>query len=286
MDSTAFLIENLIDGEGRVFSEDAYFACSNRACRHVGQSHSMKSLALILLALAIPALAADKPKKNKGEDKKAGSLPYKVGEFIEPDFPFFSSVLDCRDLGEGFPKDNLTPRGLILNLGHNLWACFDVDLLRIACIWESEPGKPPITLNALAPRSYQDPGQKTKDGQDDLPKPLGKVWLANGLYPGWQLGEKPSFTDPRPAGVDAKEIGRGQMSGEKGRLISVALNGKSGGQRGGVLLTYLVNGTLIEEQLSAARSGGGIDLYRPSQDRSERDRLKLVRRLWYRQRSW
>ncbi len=49
------------------------------------------------------------------------------GDFAERNFPFFSSVLDARKLGPGFPADNLTPRGLILNLGHDAWACFVVD---------------------------------------------------------------------------------------------------------------------------------------------------------------
>src|SRR5262245_12143381 len=38
-------------------------------------------------------------------------------DFVETNFPFFSSVLDARDLGKDWPNDNLTPRGLILNLG-------------------------------------------------------------------------------------------------------------------------------------------------------------------------
>ncbi|MFM2142192.1 MAG: hypothetical protein RLZZ476_736, partial [Verrucomicrobiota bacterium] len=135
--------------------------------------------------------------------------PSPWGDFVEKDFPFFSSVLDCRDVGEGFPKDNLTPRGLILNLGHNLWACFDTDLLRIACIWEGEPGKPPVTPTALAPGSYHVAGQKTKDGQDDLPKPIGKVWLANGIYPGWQVGDRPTYVDEREPAPSADEVGRG-----------------------------------------------------------------------------
>src|SRR5688572_4247490 len=50
-------------------------------------------------------------------------------EFVEPDFPFFSSVLDARQLGNGFPTNNLTPRALILNLGNDCWAAFDIDLL-------------------------------------------------------------------------------------------------------------------------------------------------------------
>ncbi len=184
----------------------------------------IRRLAFIALALALPLAAAEKkpsdkktdkkPSKSKakGEDKKAAALPYEVAEFIEPDFPYFSSTLDARDVGGDAPKDNLTPRGLILNLGHNLWACYDVDLLRVACIWEAEPGKPPISLVALAPRSYKDPGQKTKDGQEDLPKPQGKILLTNGIYPGWQVGETFVANDPRDPCPTPSEVGRGPLA--------------------------------------------------------------------------
>jgi cytochrome c2 len=169
------------------------------------------------------------------------------GDFVEKDFPFFSSVLDCRDLGEGFPKDNLTPRGLILNLGHNLWACFDTDLLRIACIWEGEPGKPPVTPAALAPGSYHIAGQKTKDGQEDLPKPVGKVWLANGIYPGWQVGEKPNFTDPREPAPSKEEVGRGPL----GQFLAASLQRPTG-----VDLEYLIAGLKITEWVARGGSDG------------------------------
>ena len=177
--------------------------------------------------------------------QKAADSPW--GDFVEKDFPFFSSVLDCRDLGEGFPKDNLTPRGLILNLGHNLWACFDTDLLRIACIWEGEPGKPPVTPAALAPGSYHVAGQKTKDGQEDLPKPIGKVWLANGIYPGWQVGEKPRFTDPRMPAPSKEEVGRGPS----GQFLSASSQRPTG-----VDLEYLVADLKITEWVARGGSDG------------------------------
>src|SRR6186997_368176 len=49
-------------------------------------------------------------------------------DFVETNFPFFSSVLDARQMGKDWPNENLTPRGLILNLGHDCWACFDTEL--------------------------------------------------------------------------------------------------------------------------------------------------------------
>lgn len=175
------------------------------------------------------------------------------GDFVEKDFPFFSSVLDCRDLGEGFPKDNLTPRGLILNLGHNLWACFDTDLLRIACIWEGEPGKPPVTPAALAPGSYHVAGQKTKDGQEDLPKPVGKVWLANEIYPGWQVGEKPNFSDPREPAPSKEEVGRGPVSQSNLQFHS------AGSHHGHPSVRYEADGVQIAEILQA--ESGSITRY-------------------------
>lgn len=169
-------------------------------------------LAFLTLATG-PALAADKP--------AAPAEPSPWGDFVEKDFPFFSSVLDARDVGEGFPKDNLTPRGIILNLGNNLWACFDTDLLRIACIWEGEKGKPPVTPEALAPGSYHVAGQKTKDGQDFLPKPVGKVLFANGLYPGVVADQAPLLTDPRSPTPSPEEPGRGPLAAAQGQFRAV-----------------------------------------------------------------
>lgn len=171
---------------------------------------------VLLFSIALPLCGKDKPAPKPRDNKETEALeaaraksPY--AEWTEPDLPFFSSVLDARDLGEGWPKDNLTPRGLILNLGHDIWACFDTDLLRISLIWQGEPGKPPVTQVALAPGSYHLAGQKTKDGQEFLPKPIGKPWIASGIYPGWQVGEKPSFTDPRDPAPTKEEVGRGSL---------------------------------------------------------------------------
>ncbi len=170
------------------------------------------------------------------------------GDFVEKDFPFFSSVLDCRDLGEGFPKDNLTPRGLILNLGNNIWACYDLDLLRIACIWQGEEGQPPVTPEALAPGSYHIAGQKTKDGQEFLPKPIGKVWLTNGIYPGWQAGEKPVFEDSREPAPSVEEVGRGPLATAGFKAIKFQPSPHSGtGGIGSWQLAFDVEDTHIEE---------------------------------------
>lgn len=189
-------------------------------------SYTMRlTLVACIFVSFLPAFAQQKAKKVSAPPKPP-AIPADTpwGDYFEKDFPFFSSVLDCRDLGEGFPKDNLTPRGLILNLGHNYWACFDTDLLRISAIWQGEEGKPPVTPDALAPGSYHIAGQKTKDGQEYLPKPIGKVVRVNGIYPGWQIGDKPSFTDPREPSESPEEVGRGSLPPEMGRFLGVELD--------------------------------------------------------------
>ena len=232
-----------------------------------------RALTLILtLGLLACSDAADKPKKPskpKLDDVATkASEGHEWAEWIEPNFPFFSSVLDARDVGEGFPKDNLTPRGLILNLGYNLWACFDTDLLRISCIWQGEEGQPPVTQNALAPGSYHVAGQKTKDGQDDLPKPIGKVWLANGIYPGWQVADKPGFADPRSPTPSKEEVGRGSLA--EGKFIAIRLGGaglpKEDLHLGMIQLQYALAGTEILDSwgISTVSSSGAPAMHQIS----------------------
>jgi len=90
-------------------------------------------------------------------------------DWVEPDFPFFSSVLDVRKAGPGWPARNLTPRALVLRVGPDHWAAFDLDLLRVAAIWQGNG----VTPVALAPGSYHRPDRKTPGGQTSLPEPAG-----------------------------------------------------------------------------------------------------------------
>ena len=67
---------------------------------------------------------------------------------------------------------------------------FDTDLLRVAAVWQGAG----VTPRALAPGSYHAPDKKTPGGQNALPEPDGTVWMANGIYPGWQEGERRAST--------------------------------------------------------------------------------------------
>ena len=180
-----------------------------------------------------------------GQKESAGnSTPW--ADWVEPDFPFFSSILDARKAGSGFPKDNLTPRGIILNLGNNHWACFDTDLLRISAIWKGN-GVTPI---ALAPKSYHPWGSKTSGGQTQLPEPDGDIWIANGIYPGWQHGERLELGDPREPAPSPEEVGRGPLPEEWGRFKAIQLSNR------GVILEYNAADALVRENFNVSKFKG------------------------------
>lgn len=199
--------------------------------------------AATLLAVATSlAVAAPAPKKRAPVDPEAAP-------WVEADFPFFSSVLDVRRAGAPFPKDNLSPRALILNLGHDCWAAFDPDLLRVTAVWRGRG----VTPLALAPGSYHDISRKTPGGQADLPAPDGTLWLATGLYAGAQPGENPSLADPRDPAPSPEELGRGPLPAAQGRFEAVQLAAD------GAVLAYTVAGTAVRERFSARE-----DLGRPA----------------------
>jgi hypothetical protein len=169
--------------------------------------------------------------------KKSAPSSAQVAPWVETNFPFFSSVLDARKSGAAFPADNLTPRGIVLNLGQDCWACFDPDLLRVAAVWRGAG----VTDKALAMGSYQDPTRKPPGGQKALSEPSGKLWSANGIYPGWQTGDGISLSDPREPAPSPEEVGRGPIAEKLGRFEALRLVGK------GVVLDYTVGGVGVRE---------------------------------------
>jgi hypothetical protein len=89
--------------------------------------------------------------------------------WIEPDFPFFSSTLDLRDVDPESKPSNITPRGIVLNLGNDCWACFDTELLRVSAIWSGKA----VTEAALA-QLHITKGIKTIGGQSKLRNPMAR----------------------------------------------------------------------------------------------------------------
>ncbi len=218
---------------------------SNPARRSRKNSHEgklLRVLALVLLGSVAHTVAA--PKVDKAAKTAKPSEPSPWAAWVEPDFPFFSSVLDARRTG--ICDRNLTPRGIVLNLGKDCWACFDTDLLRIAAVWRG----PGVTPKALAPGSYHDPSRKTPGGQFPAPQPDGKLWLANGIYPGWQTIARASIKDPREPAPTADEVGRGSLPAEMGKFKAVRH------VRGGAVLEYTAGGAEIREWTTLSERSG------------------------------
>ena len=175
-----------------------------------------------------------KPAPRESRKPKAYA-PQPWGNWVEADFPFFSSVLDVRRDGPG--KNNLTPRGLIIKLPNDCWACFDTDLLRVSAVWRGKG----VSDKALAPGSYHDPSRKTLGGQFPAPQPEGKLWLGHAIIPGWQVGTAVDHTDPRTPAPSPEEVGRGPLPASLGQFQSVELVGRD------VVLTYRVSDATIRE---------------------------------------
>jgi mono/diheme cytochrome c family protein len=204
------------------------------------------TLALLLGALTCFAVEPAKMQASREGRKTKTYAPQPWGPWVEADFPFFSSILDARREGTG--KHNLTPRGLIIKLPHDMWACFDTDLLRVAAVWRGKG----VSDKALAPGSYHDPSRKTLGGQFPAPQPEGKLWLGHAIIPGWQLGPKIDLTDPRSPAPSPEEVGRGPLPTSLGRFQSVELVGQE------VVLTYQVADAVIRERWKAAERDGHI----------------------------
>lgn len=215
---------------------------------YLRRSRSRNAFVSICLAACSVLLSAEEAKKTVSPNLPTLTLV----PWVESEFPFFSSVLDARKAGADLAPDNLTPRGLILNLGQDCWACFDLDLLRISALWHG----PGVTPTALAPGSYHEINRKTQGGQKNLPQPNGDLWLVNGIYPGWQTRPTLNVLDPRDPAPSVEEVGRGPIAVSLGRFEALRL------LHDGVLLEYTVAGTKIQERLTATPHKGEMSIVR------------------------
>lgn len=136
----------------------------------------------------------------------AMSAPWQ--QWIEPDAPFFSTVVDARGYGI---TDNLAPRALVFPLGNNVYLAYDLDLLRVMAVWQADGD--PFADAGMAVNSYPYQLKKVGGGQGRLPKPKGALWFQTGRYPGVGVeGVLPDlFVDPRPPNINPDEVGRGGL---------------------------------------------------------------------------
>ncbi len=204
----------------------------------------------------LPILVALIFGSTHAQDLKHTALKSPYGAYADNGLPFFGQTLDARKLGVDWPKDNLTPRGIILNLRHGIHVCFDPDLLRVALIWQEEAPGNYLTMNGMAPGSYRQPHRKSPSGQKKLPTPIGTPLFATPLGPGIQSGKSANFKDPRSRSIDVEELGLGPLPAEQGRWGGLRLD------RDGLTLLYEVGGTKIEERLSISHKDGNLTVVR------------------------
>jgi mono/diheme cytochrome c family protein len=168
-------------------------------------------------------------------------------DFVEPGFPFIVSTLDAGVAGGAFPARNLAVRCVVLTLSDSTYACFDTDLLRVAAAWRGEF----MSLTTMAQVSYQKPFNKG----NQIPRMLGTPIVATGIYPGW-MSASPEFRDPRPAGPNPADVGRGPIAPQTGRWNGIHVVGRE------AVLSYTVSGTAIDEQIGTVAEGGQIGIAR------------------------
>lgn len=166
----------------------------------------------------------------------------KLNDFVERDFPFISTSLDARDLGDFFPEDNLVARGLAFPLGDNVYACFDTDLLRWSVGWTGEY----LPLVLLPQVSYHD----FFDKSNDVPRIKGHPVFANGTYPGWSVNQL-IHDEVRPEVQNRAGFYWGAMPTSYGRWDGVYTYGNQ------AVLNYTVGATRIKEIPAAQATPAG-----------------------------
>ncbi|MDR8392435.1 c-type cytochrome [Aliifodinibius sp. S!AR15-10] len=167
--------------------------------------------------------------------------PEEIAPFVEPDFPFITTSVDARELGESFPNDNITPRCLALRLGSEAYACFDTDMLRWSVAWTGD-FLPMVTMGQISYRDFHN-----KD--NEIPLIAGDPQIATGLYPGW-MGAEPEFTDPRPPAPNPDGPSWGPLPLELGRYNGLYMDGQE------VLLSYTAQNTDIYEKPGVVSTNG------------------------------
>ena len=63
----------------------------------------------------------------------AVSAAQRYTPFADPTFPFFGLSVDVSSGDE--PRSNWVPRGVVVRVSEELWALYDVDLVRLAAVW-------------------------------------------------------------------------------------------------------------------------------------------------------
>jgi cytochrome c2 len=181
--------------------------------------------------------------------------------FVEPEFPFITTSMDGRNLGPGFPKDNISARCIAIQLGNGAYACFDPDMLRWSVAWTGDF----LPMVTMAQISYNDFHMK----DNELPIIGGDPKIATGLYPGWS-GSNPAFEDPRPPGPNPKGPSWGPLPQEMGRWNGIYLVGSE------LVMSYQVQDTEIFEKPGSIQMDNEIGFTRTIQIKKSNKPITMV----------
>ncbi|HLW18835.1 MAG TPA: DUF6797 domain-containing protein [Cyclobacteriaceae bacterium] len=171
-----------------------------------------------------------------GEEPTITEVNFEEAEFasfVESDFPFITTSMDGRQLGPGFPEDNLSARVMAIRLGEDAAVAFDTDMLRWSVAWTGDF----LPMVTMAQISYNDFHNK----DNLLPVIGGEAQIATGQYAGWS-GAEPQFNDPRPPASDHEGLPWGPLPENMGRWNGFYISDQE------VVLSYTVRGTAIFEK--------------------------------------
>ena len=94
------------------------------------------------------------------------------------------------------------------------------------------------------------PTRRRRAGSRRRPRRTALVWIANGIYPGWQAGDRVSLTDPREPAPSPEEVGRGPIPEALGRFNALRFDS------GAPVLDYVVSGVGVSESIVASTLDG------------------------------
>lgn len=198
-------------------------------------------IALLVVGIVTSPAAAQ---TNKAQDEnKTHRWPWR--QFIESDFPFFSTTFDARSKNEETFEENLVPRAMVFPLAGDCFVAYDVDLLRVAAVWTA--GELPLVNANMAVNSYPYRFSKVGAGTDALPQPNGEIWFQNGIYAGVGIGV-PRILDPRPELPAHELVTRGGLDPSLARFLGVDVTH-------GVEIEYEVGGIRVTERFSHEPEG-------------------------------
>ncbi|MCC5938197.1 MAG: c-type cytochrome [Lunatimonas sp.] len=215
-----------------------------------------------LIALLLILILTAGCKQQEPEITQVDFDQVEFGDFVEPDFPYITTSIDARELGSGFPTDNISARALAIKVGDRAYASFDPDMLRWTVAWTGD-FLPMVTMAQISYNSFYDKNNK-------IPRILGDPHFATGQYPGWLSGRSPEFIDPRPANPYPGAPSWGPLDVREARWEGHYLAENE------LVLAYTVKGTAILEKPGSVQNVDRTVFTRSFQIESHREELHVV----------